>query len=191
VSSIILVSMAKDDAKSTAPAKAKSRAPAKAKSFSKGKPFNKKTKPTTPVKPEKNESKTVTDAKGLWNKLRGEAEKEKIVALTDSLYELVSEQILALAKKHDTSRIIQCLIGHASPPQFSHILTTLKPALKDLATSQYSHFIVLKLIKKGERSGAAAKCEVRSEMKNVNIFNSFYDESSFVLFHYSTTKLNN
>lgn len=54
-----------------------------------------------------------------------------------------------LVMVHDTARIVQCLLKY-SPPEICHeISETLLPTIGKLATSDYAHFCVPRLLKYG------------------------------------------
>ena len=87
-------------------------------------------------------------AKEIWNKLRLRTNTEdETRALADKLFELVVGKISDLGKKHDASRVIQAMIQHGTPSQRASIFEELRGDIAELSKSQYSHFIVLKLLK--------------------------------------------
>ena len=127
-------------------------------------------KQAAPLKPENNESQLITTAKQKWNVLRASTDKDETKQMTDDLFELVKGELCSLARKHDTSRVIQCLVQNGNVEQRTVILEALKPFVKELSTSQYAHFIVLKLLKKccGASVGTLPH-QISKEKKNADI----------------------
>ncbi|GMI07955.1 hypothetical protein TrLO_g79 [Triparma laevis f. longispina] len=93
-------------------------------------------------------NEVVVSSKDLWNKLRLKTNsKAEIRELADSLYDLIKGKMSDLGKKHDASRIVQAMIQHGTESQRDSCLSELANDIPELSKQQYSHFIVLKLLK--------------------------------------------
>ena len=102
-------------------------------------------------------SEVVISAKELWNKLRVKTNSaEDIEVMMKELMELLQGKFNRIALQHDASRVVQSAIQFGNKQQRSEIVTELAEAgnIVELAKSQYSHFVVLKMIKycKDEKS---------------------------------------
>eukprot|EP00551_Chaetoceros_affinis_P006113 CAMPEP_0203670650 /NCGR_PEP_ID=MMETSP0090-20130426/6661_1 /ASSEMBLY_ACC=CAM_ASM_001088 /TAXON_ID=426623 /ORGANISM="Chaetoceros affinis, Strain CCMP159" /LENGTH=636 /DNA_ID=CAMNT_0050535557 /DNA_START=100 /DNA_END=2010 /DNA_ORIENTATION=- len=106
-------------------------------------------------------SEVVVTAKELWNKLRMKSNtKDDIAKLMDELMTLLRGKFNRIALQHDASRVVQSAIQFGTVEQRLEIVTEICSGsgnsntissttgnIVELAKSQYSHFVVLKMIK--------------------------------------------
>jgi len=95
-------------------------------------------------------SETVIAAKVLWNKLRSKSNTpQDVETMMKELMELLKGKFNRVALQHDASRVVQSAIQFGNKEQRSLIVTEICDAgnIIELSTSQYSHFVVLKMIK--------------------------------------------
>lgn len=95
-------------------------------------------------------SEVVVSAKELWNKLRVKSNTpQDIQQMMGELMELLRGKFNRVALQHDASRVVQAAIQFGDKDQRVEIMKELCDAgnIVELAKSQYSHFVVLKMIK--------------------------------------------
>lgn len=95
-------------------------------------------------------SEVVISAKDLWNKLRVKTNtSQDIEQMMLELMELLRGKFNRVALQHDASRVVQAAIQFGNKEQRGEIVKELCDAgnIVELAKSQYSHFVVLKMIK--------------------------------------------
>ena len=91
---------------------------------------------------------TVEAAKALWNQLRDRAcEAETRTRLIGQLLDGMRGAMCAIATKHDGSRVLQAVVQFGDASQRSTVLAELGAKLAELSKLQYSHYVVLKLLK--------------------------------------------
>lgn len=77
----------------------------------------------------------------------------------------VGETISKVAKAHDTARVLQCMLKHASPALRAELSDKLMPHAVEMCQSKYAHFCVERMLKYG--SPATKSKLVDSLMGNV------------------------
>lgn len=95
-------------------------------------------------------SEVVISAKELWNKLRIKNNSaDDIKVMMKELMDLLRGKFNRIALQHDASRVVQAAIQLGDSDQRFEIVKELCDAgnVMELAKSQYSHFVVLKMIK--------------------------------------------
>jgi pumilio family protein 6 len=95
-------------------------------------------------------AETVVAAKELWNKLRVKTNTaEQNEEMMEKLMELLTGKFNQVALQHDASRVVQAAIQFSNDNQRQTIIRELCDAgnIVELSKSQYSHFVVLKMIK--------------------------------------------
>ncbi len=102
-------------------------------------------------------SDVVVSAKELWNKLRVKTNTpQDIASMMEELMSLLRGKFNRVALQHDASRVVQAAIQFGNKDQRVEIMKELCDAgnIVELAKSQYSHFVILKMIKycKDEKS---------------------------------------
>lgn len=114
-------------------------------------------------------SEVVIAAKELWNKLRLKTNTpQDIKVMMKEMMTLLKGKCNRIALQHDASRVVQAAIQFGNVEQRSEIVKELCETggnIVELAKSQYSHFVVLKMIKycKDEKS-INLLVKVRSEV---------------------------
>lgn len=95
-------------------------------------------------------AEVVISAKELWNKLRVKTNTQKdIEVMMKEMMDLLKGKFNRVALQHDASRVVQASIQFGNNEQRFEIVKELCDAgnIIELAKSQYSHFVVLKMIK--------------------------------------------
>jgi pumilio family protein 6 len=95
-------------------------------------------------------AEVVVASKELWNKLRVKNNtQDDIKVMMDELMDLLRGKFNRIALQHDASRVVQSAIQFGNKEQRVEILKELCDAknIIELSKSQYSHFVVLKMIK--------------------------------------------
>ncbi|KAH8400467.1 hypothetical protein KR222_000957, partial [Zaprionus bogoriensis] len=97
-------------------------------------------------------------------KCRRTQNKDKLV---EQMYKIlnVGETISKVAKAHDTARVLQCMLKHASPALRAELSDKLMPHAVDMCQSKYAHFCVERMLKYGAPATKAKLVE--SLMGNV------------------------
>ncbi|CAN0150109.1 unnamed protein product, partial [Discosporangium mesarthrocarpum] len=91
---------------------------------------------------------TVRRSKEIWNKLRErKVPPEERTKLVRELLGLIKGKVLAIAMKHDSSRVVQTAIQFGNTEDRAAILSEVEGSLAELSQLTYAHFIVLKLLK--------------------------------------------
>ncbi|XP_011182012.2 protein penguin [Zeugodacus cucurbitae] len=90
------------------------------------------------------------EAKQIYEKLKCRR-TEKRSELVEKLYNILNrgDMIKKLIMAHDTARIIQCMLKHASPSLRDQLSEKLLPLVVEMCVSKYSHFCVLRMFKYG------------------------------------------
>ena len=110
----------------------------------------------------------VESSKSVWNELRKkENSKERVRELADELFGIVEGKMGELAKKHDASRVIQAVVQFGTEEQRAATLKELVDDIPELSKQQYSHFIVLKMLKYCMKDQACRKMLVKALKNNV------------------------
>lgn len=90
--------------------------------------------------------------------------KDKLV---EQMYKIlnVGETISKVAKAHDTARVLQCMLKHATPALRAELSDKLMPHAVEMCQSKYAHFCVERMLKYGAPATKAKLVE--SLMGNV------------------------
>ncbi|XP_036319280.1 protein penguin isoform X1 [Rhagoletis pomonella] len=90
------------------------------------------------------------EAKQIYEKLKCRRTENKS-ELVEKLYYVLNrgDVIKKLIMAHDTARIIQCMLKHASPSIRDQLSEKLLPLAVEMSVSKYSHFCVLRMFKYG------------------------------------------
>lgn len=93
------------------------------------------------------------EVKQIYEKLKCRSTPNKKDLVTE-LFNILKKtnSITKVVMAHDTARIVQCLLKHASPEIRSEISEELLPIVSEMATSKYAHFCVLRMIKYGSHN---------------------------------------
>eukprot|EP00753_Platysulcus_tardus_P002452 PLAT11661.6.p1 GENE.PLAT11661.6~~PLAT11661.6.p1 ORF type:complete len:611 (-),score=278.93 PLAT11661.6:117-1856(-) len=93
----------------------------------------------------------VTDAKQLWNRARMKDLKPSVRAeLISQLAEKMTGKTRLVVRRHDASRVVQTIVQYGTDEQRRAVFEELKEMLLALSQSQYSYFLVLKLLRYGD-----------------------------------------
>ncbi|XP_054731365.1 protein penguin [Anastrepha obliqua] len=92
----------------------------------------------------------LVEAKKIYEKLKCRRTENK-PEQAGKLYNVLNrgDVIKKLIMAHDTARIIQCMLKHASPSIREELSEKLLPMVVEMSVSKYSHFCVLRMFKYG------------------------------------------
>lgn len=94
-------------------------------------------------KTEKNHGDIVLKANQLYNELRqSEITDEQRKPLMEKLMILTKDKIVELAFKHDSSRVIQCMLKYSNEDQRKVIYAELKSHLVECSKTKHGVFLV-------------------------------------------------
>ncbi|CAI5441583.1 unnamed protein product [Caenorhabditis angaria] len=100
----------------------------------------------------KPEGERAQKCKELWEKIRSSktpiAEKDEAV---HKLYGLVKGHAAKLIYAHDTSRVIECLVGTEREGIINNLFNELTPEIVRMSKNVYSKFFVKKMLKNGSK----------------------------------------
>jgi len=90
----------------------------------------------------------VVQAKTYWERIRDKENvtKNERKKLITELLNVLEGEMMKLIRKHDGSRVIQSCVKFGTPDHRAKIFTELKDNFYDLASKQYSRFLVLRFI---------------------------------------------
>jgi pumilio family protein 6 len=93
---------------------------------------------------------SVGEAKAIWNKLRLKVNsKEETKKMVTDLMNLIEGKMHEISLQHDASRVVQAALQFGNLEQRIQVVTELCKSgqFPELCRVQYSHFVVLKMIK--------------------------------------------
>ncbi|CAM9979824.1 unnamed protein product, partial [Choristocarpus tenellus] len=132
-----------------------------------GLPANKKRRLKMERQQHRPEFDTVKRSKEIWNKLRErKVPPEERANLVQELLSLIKGKVLAIAMKHDASRVVQTAIQFGTQEERLMILSEVEGHLVELSQLTYAHFIILRMLKslKGENEQRRLLRGLRSEI---------------------------
>lgn len=90
----------------------------------------------------------IEKCKEVWNELRlKELEDDKRKELMKKLMILTKGKISDIALKHDSSRIIQCMVKYSTPEQSNEIYNEIYPHFLECVQSKHGSFLAISLIR--------------------------------------------
>jgi pumilio family protein 6 len=96
-------------------------------------------------------------SKGKWEALRrhdcNTSDRSKIIT---ELVEATRGHVAELIAKHDTVRVVQCMLQYGTAEQRSSLFGEIKDSVKDLVKQKYAKHLILKILKYGTPSQRSA-----------------------------------
>jgi len=128
------------------------------KAFEKLDPVAKRQKIQQDRKESKPNYNLLDEMKKVWNAVREKSTPDATRnAAVNRMAERVRGHAVAIAMKHDGSRIIQFILQYTSGKEFKGMFEELSSGILQMSTSPYGHFVVLKMLPRCEGEVAQKK----------------------------------